>query len=81
MNKYVRSGLVFGGFFGAVVAFLYPIFIYPRMHVQEYRDENNNFIIQELLRPVPRQSMVEQATKHGSIRPQRGYPGNSFKVP
>uniref|UniRef100_UPI00358E2495 small integral membrane protein 20 n=1 Tax=Myxine glutinosa TaxID=7769 RepID=UPI00358E2495 len=54
MNKYVRSGLVFGGFIGAVVAFLYPIFIYPRMHMHEFQitqQKNREGVNQESIQP------------------------------
>ena len=39
-----------------------------------------NIIIKKLLRPVPSQSMVEQAKKHSGFRPQRGYPGNALRL-
>ena len=40
--------------------------------------ENNNFIIEKLLRPVSSQGMVEQVNKHGAFRPQWGNPGYAF---
>ena len=43
--------------------------------------ENNNFIIKKSLRPVPSQGKVEQAKKHGGVRPQRGYLGNALRPP
>ena len=42
--------------------------------------ENNNFIVKKSLRPVLSQDMVEQAKRHGSFRPQQGYPGNVLKT-
>ena len=41
--------------------------------------ENNNFIVKKSLQPVPSHGMIEQAKKHGSFRPQRGYPGNALR--
>ena len=38
-----------------------------------------SFIVKKSLRPVPSQSMIEQAKKHGGFRPQRGYPGNALR--
>ena len=43
--------------------------------------EKKNFIVQKSLRPVPSQGKVEQAKKHCSFRPQRGYPGNALRPP
>jgi len=42
--------------------------------------EKKNFVIEKLLPPVPSQSMVEQAKKHGGFRPQRDDPGKSHKT-
>ena len=33
------------------------------------KSEKKNFLVQKSLRPVPSQSMVEQAKKHGGFRP------------
>ncbi|KAM6909033.1 small integral membrane protein 20 [Xenentodon cancila] len=38
MSKNVRIALVFGGFAAAVAAALYPIFVYPLTHKDEYRE-------------------------------------------
>ena len=43
--------------------------------------EKKTFIVNKSLRPVPSQGEVEQAQKHGGLRPQRGYQGNAFKPP
>ena len=60
------------------------IAIYPSYDEQTFdnmseESENNNFIIKKLLRPVPNQGKVEQAKKHGSFRPQRGYQGIALR--
>ena len=44
-------------------------------------ESENNFISKKSLWPVPSQGKVEQAKKHGGLRPQRGYPGNAFETP
>ncbi|XP_041842381.1 small integral membrane protein 20 [Melanotaenia boesemani] len=38
MSKNTRIALVFGGFITAVAAALYPIFVYPLSHREEYRE-------------------------------------------
>ena len=38
-------------------------------------------IVQESLRPVPSEGMVEQANKHASFRPQQSYLGNALRPP
>ena len=65
--------------------FISKFAIYPAIRSydeQEFNNmseesENNNFVVKKSLRPVPSQDKVEQARKHGSFRPQRGYPGNT----
>ncbi|KAM4537435.1 small integral membrane protein 20 [Odontesthes bonariensis] len=38
MSKNTRIALVFGGFITAVAAAFYPIFVYPLVHGDEYRN-------------------------------------------
>ncbi|XP_054916225.1 small integral membrane protein 20 [Poeciliopsis prolifica] len=38
MSKNTKIVLVFGGFVTAVAAALYPIFVYPLTHKEEYRE-------------------------------------------
>ncbi|KAK5848302.1 hypothetical protein PBY51_005929 [Eleginops maclovinus] len=38
MSKNARIALIFGGFATAVAAALYPIFVYPMTHNNDYRD-------------------------------------------
>ncbi|XP_014329988.1 small integral membrane protein 20 [Xiphophorus maculatus] len=38
MSKNTKIVLVFGGFITAVAAALYPIFVYPLTHKEEYRE-------------------------------------------
>ena len=42
--------------------------------------ENNNFIVNKSLRPIPSQGMVEQSKKYGGFRPQQGIPGNALRT-
>ncbi|XP_037539588.1 small integral membrane protein 20 [Nematolebias whitei] len=37
MSKNTKTVLIFGGFITAVAAAFYPIFVYPLMHKEEYR--------------------------------------------
>ncbi|RVE60465.1 hypothetical protein OJAV_G00181390 [Oryzias javanicus] len=55
MSKNTRIALVFGGFITAVAAALYPIFVYPLTHKDEYRQTqriNRSGINQEEVQPV-----------------------------
>ena len=44
-------------------------------------ESENNLIIRISLRPIPSQSMVEQAKKHGGFRPPARLPRKRLKTP
>ncbi|XP_073331360.1 small integral membrane protein 20 [Pagrus major] len=55
MSKNARIALIFGGFVTAVAAALYPIFVYPLTHRNEYREVqkmNRTGIKQADIQPV-----------------------------
>uniref|UniRef100_A0A3P9HAS5 Small integral membrane protein 20 n=1 Tax=Oryzias latipes TaxID=8090 RepID=A0A3P9HAS5_ORYLA len=54
MSKNIRIALIFGGFITTVAAALYPIFVYPLTHRDEYQTQriNRSGINQEDVQPV-----------------------------
>ena len=55
--------------------------VYCRYQYYEESEKEENFIMKKSLRPVPSQGLVKQSKKHGTFRPQRGYPEKRLKTP